>query len=180
MIYVFLAQGFEEIEAVTVVDIIRRNSKLRVMTVGVGGKVITGAHGMKITADVEESEVDVEKMEMVVLPGGLPGAENLEKSSYVRDYIGYCNVTGKYIAAICAAPMILGHLKLLEDRTVTCYPGFENELGDNVICTGKPVEVDGNIITSRGPGAAMEFALTIAEVLTDKESSQKIRNGLIM
>ena len=180
MIYLFLAQGFDEIEAVTVIDIVRRHSKLRIMTVGVGGKVITGAHGMKITADIEENEVDVSKMEMIVLPGGIPGAENLEKSSYVRDYIGYCNVTGKYIAAICAAPMVLGHLKLLEDRTATCYPGFEQELGENVIYTGNPVEVAGNIITSRGPGTAMEFALTIVEVLTDSESSKKIRNGLMM
>ena len=85
MIYLFLAQGFDEIEAVTVIDIVRRHSKLRIMTVGVGGKVITGAHGMKITADIEENEVDVSKMEMIVLPGGIPGAENLEKSSYVRD-----------------------------------------------------------------------------------------------
>lgn len=180
MIYVFLAQGFEEIEAVTVVDILRRTSGLRVMTVGVGQKEIIGAHGMKIIADIEEKDVDVEKMEMVVLPGGLPGATNLENSQYVKDYIGYCNVTQKYIAAICAAPSILGHINLLEGRTVTCYPGFETELGDNVIYTGKQVEIDGNIITAKGPGAAMEFALKIAEELIGSEKTAKVKDGLMV
>ena len=180
MIYVFIAQGFEEIEAVSVVDILRRSSGLRVMTVGVGGKEIVGAHGIKITADITEDEVNVENMEMVVLPGGLPGADNLENSQYVRDYIGFCNVTQKYIAAICAAPQILGHLKLLEGKTVTCYPGFEKELGENVIYTGKQVEIDGNIITAKGPGAATEFALKLIEVLGDSDKANNVKDGLMV
>ncbi len=180
MIYIFLAQGFEEIEAVAVIDVLRRTSALPVMVVGVGGKEITGAHGIKIIADIDETEVNVENIEAIVLPGGLPGTVNLENSPYVKDYIGYCSVTNKYIAAICAAPSILGHMGLLEDKTVTCYPGFETELGNNVIYTGRLVETDGNIITGKGPGAALEFALKIAEELIGEEKTKIVKDGLMV
>ena len=167
MVYVFFADGFEEIEAVTVVDILRRTD-INVKTVGVGKEEIIGAHNIKIICDITDDMVNHEDMEMIVLPGGMPGTLNLEKSIKVIEYIKYAFITKKYIAAICAAPSILGHLKLLEGKNVTCFDGFQDELGEDVIYTGKACEICDNIITANGPMAAMEFAETLAELLLNK------------
>ncbi len=178
MIYVFLAEGFEEIEAVTPADCLRRAGKT-VQTVGVGGKVITGSHGIPVTADITADEILLDDaLEMIVLPGGMPGTRNLGKSAAVQKAIAFCNENDRWIAAICAAPSILGALGLLSGKKATCYPGFEPELTG---CTALPVPAvrDGRFITGRGPGAAMDFALELVTVLTDADTAKKLAGGMV-
>ena len=164
MIYVFLAEGFEEIEAVSTIDVLRR-AGARVTTVGIGGSLIKGAHGITVGCDISEGTfVPDEGLEAVVLPGGMPGTLNLERSDTVRSAIKYAYENGKYICAICAAPTILGHMGLLEGRSAVCYPGMESglygaEVPEKFVCT------DGRIITARGPGASIAFGLEIAKQL---------------
>lgn len=177
MTYVFLADGFEEIEALAPIDILRRASK-PVTVVGVTGKTVTGAHGIKVTADVTIDEASREDIDMIVLPGGLPGADNLQNSPEVCEYIALANDKGAFIAAICAAPKILGALGLLKGKEAICYPGFENELKGAVI-SDKKVVCDGNIITAAGMGVAVDFALKLVELLASSEASEKIRKGII-
>lgn len=176
MIYVFLANGFEEIEALAAVDILRR-AELNVKTVGVGGKIITGAHGIAVEADIEQGEVTTDDMETVVLPGGMPGTLNLEHSPIVQSSIDYCIENDLYVCAICAAPSILGHAGCLAGKRAVCFPGFEGELKDALL-TEALVEKDGKIITAKGPGAAIEFALTIVSELVSEKKADKIRMSL--
>lgn len=176
MIYLFLAEGFEEIEALAVVDILRR-AGADLATVGVGGKKIRGSHGIEVTADLEETGIDLDGVEMVVLPGGGLGTKNLEKSPIVRACVGYCAQNGKYLAAICAAPSILGHMDLLKGHSAVCYPGFEKELKADSI-PPVPVCVSGKIITAKGAGVAVEFALTLAQVLFGAEKSLEVRKSI--
>ena len=165
MIYVFLANGFEEIEALAPVDILRR-AELEVKTVGVGGKTITGSHGITVTADIEEKDVTTDNMELMILPGGMPGTLNLEKSPI--------NI---YLAAICAAPSVLGHLGLLNGKEAICFPGFEGELKGATI-SEKPVCVDGKIVTAKGMGVAVQFGLTLAGLMVGKDVEKKIHDGI--
>lgn len=162
MIYVFLADGCEEVEALTPVDILRRAGQ-DVRTVGVGGKTVTGSHGITIVCDLSEDQTDPGEMEMVVLPGGMPGTLNLEKSDTVRFCVQYAVKTGKWVAAICAAPSILGHMGLLKGRAAVCYPGYEGELGAEI--AEGPVVVDGNFVTARGMGVSVQFGLRLVELL---------------
>ncbi len=176
MIYVFLANGFEEVEALAPVDILRR-AGLEVKTVGVGGKVVTGSHGIPVTADLEEKDVTTDDMEMVVLPGGMPGTLNLEKSPIVCASAEYCAKNGLYVAAICAAPSVLGHLGLLEGKNAICFPGFEGEL-KGASLSEKHVCVDGKTVTAKGMGVAVEFGLTLVSLLLSEDEAQKIRTGI--
>lgn len=172
MVYVFLADGFEEIEALTPVDYLRR-CEIEVQTIGVRGKMVRGAHGITVIADGTMYDVDVEKIEMIVLPGGMPGTLNLERSHLLQNVIDYCAEQKIPIGAICAAPSILGHKGLLDGKRATCYIGFEKELG-NAEYTGAAVETDGCFITACGAGAANEFAFALAEYLLGKERAQKL------
>lgn len=178
MIYVFLAQGFEETEAVTPIDILRRCGK-EVITVGVGDNIITGSHGITVVADTEDKLIELNgDLEMIVLPGGMPGTLNLEKSETVQKAIDYCIANDLYIGAICAAPSILGHKGLLDGKRATCYTGFEDQLTGSEIAD-VPAVIDGKIITARGAGAAVEFGLALAEVLVSKEKSDKIGEAIL-
>ena len=178
MISIFLAPGFEEIEALAVADVLRR-AELEVRLVGVGGPWITGAHGIKVECDLADEQADPQDktLEMIVLPGGMPGALNLEKSAVVQAFIDLALQNGLWIGAICAAPSILGHRDILQGKTATCFPGFEQELR-GARCTGGFVEQDGRIITAKGPGVAMDFALRLVEVLAGRERAQKVRDSL--
>ncbi len=178
MVYVFLARGFEEIEALATVDMLRR-AEIPVTTVGVGGKTVTGAHEISVVADMTDSEFVYDSgVEMVVLPGGMPGTLELEKSVCVNIAVDKANIEGKFIAAICAAPSILGHKGLLRGKKSCCYPGFEEQLiqatvvNDRVVC-------DENIITSRGAGTVYDFAAKLIEVLRDKETADKVLSSMI-
>ncbi len=176
MIYLFLAEGFEEVEAVTPVDLLRR-AGAEVRTVGVGGRRVTGSHHIEVAADLTENEVSLEEMEMMILPGGMPGTKNLEKSPMVRACLNYCAQNGKWIAAICAAPSILGHFGLLKGHKAVCFPGFEKELGAAEVLKD-PVCVSGKIVTARGAGVAVKFGLTLVEELFGGERSRKIRESI--
>ena len=127
MIYLFLANGFEEVEALTPLDYLRR-CELPVKTVAVGNRLVTGSHKITVTADLLISEVRPEDAQMIILPGGMPGTLNLEQSAKVQEMIDYCAENGRWIAAICAAPSILGHKGLLHGKRATCYVGFEDQL----------------------------------------------------
>ena len=176
MIYLFLANGFEEIEALATADILRR-AGCELVTVGVGGRKITGAHIIEVTADIDEKEAVTDGLDMVVLPGGMPGTLNLEKSPIAGAAIRYCAENDKYIAAICAAPSRLGHMNLLKEHTATCFPGYEQELHAKTV-SKDPVCVSGKVITARGAGVSVEFALKIVEVLFGSEKSMMLRKSM--
>lgn len=176
MIYLFLANGFEEIEAAAPADILRR-AGIGVKTVGIGGQAVTGSHNIKVEADITDVQISVDDMEMVILPGGTVGTKNLERSPIVRASINYCAQNGKYIAAICAAPSILGHMGLLKGKTAICYPGYEKDLHGAVI-SSDPVCVSGKYITGKGAGVAVDFALKLVEIIDGAEKSQKIRKEI--
>lgn len=171
MIYVLLADGFEEIEGLAVVDILRR-AGLEVQTVGVTGKTVIGSHQMPILTDVSIEEI-TDECQVVILPGGMPGTKNLEQSVDVQNLLTHVSEKGGLIAAICAAPSILGHRHMLDGKTATCYPGFESDLY-GAKATANLVEHDGNIITGKGPGAAIPFALELVRTLVSEECAQKL------
>ncbi len=174
MVYVFLANGFEEVEAITPIDYLRR-ADIQVVTVGVTGKSVTGAHNITVLCDVEADEIDISKVQGIVLPGGMPGTLNLENSAVVQSAIDYCVENGLLISAICAAPSILGHKNLLKNKNAVCFPGFESELyGANI--TDDFAVTDGNIITAKGAGSASEFAYEIIKYLRDDETAAKIKS----
>lgn len=182
MVYLFLADGCEEIEALTPVDLLRRVG-IEVKTVGIGSKSVTGSHGIKIEADMTDKEAEAElqsgkEFEMIVLPGGMPGTLNLDASPVVDKFISTANEKDAYIAAICAAPTILGKRGLLKGKMATCYPGMEDKLTGAEVYSSDVI-LDCNIITARGMGVATEFALQIVECLTDEETAAKLRDGII-
>ena len=177
MIYVFLAKGFEEIEALTVVDYLRR-AELDVFTVGIGGKIIVGSHNIPVFCDLEENEAEcTDALDAIVLPGGMPGTLNLEASKTVQSFIDFCAEKQKLICAICAAPSILGHKNILKEKTACCFPGFEDELFGAFVSKDY-VCVDGNIITAKGMGSAISFSQAITSKLTDDFTADRIKASL--
>ena len=178
MLYCFLADGFEEIEAITTVDMIRRTGEIGVKTVAVtddGTLVVKGAHGVGVVADMLIDEVVAdENLEAVFLPGGMPGTTNLDQSEKVRALVDFCAQQDRYIFAICAAPSVLGHMGLLKGRKATCYPGFEGEL-DGAEYTAEPATKDGKIITGKGPGATIDFAAMIISELLDENVAKTMK-----
>ncbi len=179
MLHIFLADGFEEIEALATMDILRRCG-LEVQTVSITGKrLITGAHGISTMVDSLYRYSGVSSSECIILPGGMPGAKNLMAYDGLRKTIINHNKGNRLIAAICAAPMILGQLGLLAGKRATCYPGFEDYLTDAVI-TGKLVEESNNIITGKGPGAVTEFAFAIARHFVSEEVVKKVQSDMML
>ena len=177
MFYCFLATGFEEIEAVTTVDMLRR-AGVEVTTVSVdgdGNNIVTGAHGIPVKADADK--VSFDNMEGVILPGGMPGTINLENSSQVQLSLDFCFANNLYIFAVCAAPQILGHKGILEGKNATCYPGFETELKGAVLST-LPAVKDGKVITSKGPGATVEFAAEIIKELKGEKVAFELKESM--
>ena len=178
-IFVFLADGFEEIEALTPVDILRR-AGLPVKTVSVmDEQVVAGAHGVPVLADVMFDEVNAEDAEMILLPGGLPGATNLDAHQGLSQMILDFAKEEKPLAAICAAPLVFGNRGLLEGKKATCYPGFETYL-KGAQYTAALVEKDGNFITGKGPGAAMEFAFAIVEKYCGMDKVNELKQGMMI
>lgn len=173
-----LAQGFEEIEAVTNIDVLRR-AGLKVITVGIGGSQIEGDHGIKIETDTVISEVEADDFDAVVLPGGMPGAANLRDSNELRTIIKKLNQQKKLCAAVCAAPIVLYAAGILDGKDATSYPGFGKDMSQCNYLEDRVV-IDENIITARGPGVAMEFALTIVEYLLDKESKNELEKSMLV
>ena len=178
MIYMFLANGFEEVEALAPLDLLRR-AGCEVTTVGVGGgDMIVGAHGIAVGADIPDTMFRDSKPEMIILPGGMPGSKNLDESRTVDTVLKVAARRGAYIAAICAAPMVLGRRGLLQGKEAICYPGFEKELTGAEISDKKVVR-DGNIITAAGMGVALEFGLKLVEVLKGKQVADDLHRAVI-
>ena len=175
---VFFAEGYEEIEALTVVDICRRCG-LEVDMVAVTEELmVTGSHGIGVRMDKGFSSADFQEYDMAVLPGGMPGTKNLEAHEGLMAQVDAYYAGGKYVAAICAAPSIFGHRGILKGRRACCYPGIEAHLEGAEVTAG-PVEIADNVITSRGMGTAMDFALAIVEVLCGKEKAQEMAEAVV-
>ncbi len=176
MIYVFLAEGFEEMEAIAPIDLLRR-AGCEVVTVAVGDPLVNGAHGIPVQADITADRVAYENVEAVILPGGMPGTLNLEASAAVQQMLDYAWKNDLVIGAICAAPSVLGHKGFLDGKRAVCYPGFENELRGATVTT-EPVAVDGRIVTAKGAGVGTEFGLALVEMLVGTETAQALREGI--
>ncbi|MGL5477888.1 MAG: DJ-1 family glyoxalase III [Clostridium sp.] len=173
---VLLANGFEEIEALTVVDVLRR-ADVTCDAVSIFEEEVTGAHNMVIRAD--KLIKDISEYDAVVLPGGMPGSTNLRDNSEVIDLIEKMNSSKKIVAAICAAPIVLAKADVIRGKDVTSYPGFKEELGDVNYIEDRRVVIDGNIITSRGPATALEFSFEILKKLGKVKEAEEIRNGML-
>lgn len=177
-VYVFLADGFEEIEGLTVVDVMRRG-KVETATVSITGKqTVMGSHGIPVIADCLFENTDFGDGTVFVLPGGMPGTIRLGEHQGLAALLRESKIQGKKLAAICAAPSVLGGLGLLEGETATCHPGFEEKLTGASV-TENTVEVSGQVITSRGMGTAVPFALKILEQLKGSGTVEEVCKGLI-
>ena len=173
MVYCFLAEGFEELEAIAPIDMLKR-AGVEVITAGVTGKNVKGSHGITFVTDITAEEITLsQELEAVILPGGMPGTLNLEKSEIVQNAVDYAVKEDKYVCAICAAPSIIGHKGLLCGKKATAFPGFEKDLegaviGEDYVCR------DGKFITARGAGVAVKFGLEIVSALVSEEKSKEI------
>ncbi len=174
-----LADGFEEIEAMAIIDVLRRAGN-DVVVAGLFDNEVEGANtGLKILVHDLLKDVDPEDFDLMVLPGGLPGAEHLAKSELVQEYIRRMNEKGKYVGAICAAPWALKEAGVLDGKKHTNYPGFEEKTGKEGYVADQKVVVDGNVVTSRGPGTAICFGLELVKLLNGEAMYQQLKNGLL-
>ncbi len=180
MIYCFLADGFEESEALVTVDILRR-AGVSLQTVAVGkaeGEPVTGSHGIPVTADLRIEELEeLDGLEGIILPGGLPGTDNLDADSRLSELVAYAAENGRLLAAICAAPSLLGKRGYLSGKRVTAYPGYEHTLS-GAEYTGLPAVRDGSIITGKGAGAVFEFAFEIVRFLCGDRAADELKDGM--
>lgn len=177
-IAVMLADGFEEIEGLTVVDICRRCGIETIMVSVMENKQIVSSHNIPIVADAMIGEIDFSEIDMIVLPGGLKGTQNLEACELLMTKVDEFYKSDKLIAAICAAPSIFGHRGILNGRVACSYPTFESHL-EGAVVTSDPVAKSDNVITGRGMGVSVEFALKIAEQFVDKSVADDVANGVI-
>ena len=174
---IILAKGFEEIEALSVVDILRRGD-VEVKIVGLEEMMIEGTHGIKVMADVIFESVNFNEIDMIILPGGLPGATNLANSAKLEAKLRQFDKASKYLAAICAAPTVLDKAGVIKS-SFTCYPGCESQISASGYQKDQNVVVDKNIITAKGPALAMEFSLKLLEILTNKTKANSVAKGLL-
>lgn len=178
MVYVLLGNGFEEVEAITAIDYLRR-AKIAVSTVGIGGKEIVGGHGIPVLADMEVGQIDLTDLDMIVLPGGLGGVAAISSCEQAVQAIRFAWENDKYVAAICAAPTILGEMGLLTEKTATCYPGCENRLyGANYMEAA--AIVDGKLITGASAGCAEKFANCLIEALKGPQAALSVRQQIVI
>lgn len=177
MVYIILGKGFEEAEAIVPCDLLRR-AGVDVRFAGIGGREITGGHGITVCADCIAEETDLTGAEMIVLPGGLGGVNSILESKTVLDAVKSVYENGGYAAAICAGPTVLARLGITDGKRVTCYPGCENNMGSAKPC-GKNAVIDGRVITGKAPGTAFDFALVLVEVLCGKATAAKVASGAV-
>lgn len=177
MVAILLADGFEEIEALTPLDVLRR-AGIDAKTVAITSKIAIGSHGIPVVCDLDTEEVNLNEVTAVIFPGGMPGALNLDASPFSDKIIDAVNKSGGILAAICAAPLVLGRRGLLDGKRATCYPGFENELkGADVSNHG--VVHDGNVVTAKGMGVSLDFALKLVQIIKSKDEADKIALGVM-
>jgi len=172
-----LADGFEDIEAISIIDILRRG-ELDVVTVSLVGDSAVSAHGVEIKADKRLDDIDPDQFDAVVLPGGDGGMKNLRASQKILEIIRDFSTSGKWTAAVCASPSVLGTAGILRGKKATCYPGYEENLTDAEL-SEEAVVVDGKVVTSRGPATAPEFALKLVALLQNPETAEKLKKGML-
>ena len=179
MVYVLLGTGFEEVEAITPVDLLRR-AGVQVLTVGVNGKTVYGGHNIGIEADIEISEMDLTNLEMIVLPGGLGGVASVRASQEAIDALQFAWDNGKFVAAICAGPTVLADLGITNGRNATCYPGCESGMGSAKTVSDVPCIRDEKLITGASAGCAVPFALALVEALKGKDAAAAIASQIVI
>ena len=179
MVYILLGTGFEEVEAITPLDLLRR-AGVEVMTVGINGKHITGGHGITVEADITLGQIDLTAIEMIVLPGGLGGVASIRASQEAMDVISFAHENNKFVAAICAGPTVLADLHITDLRTAVCYPGCETVMGSARICTHKPCVQDGNVITGTSAGCAVPFGLALIAALKGDEAASTVAQQIVI
>lgn len=175
---IFLAPGYEEIEALTVVDICRRGGLDIDMVSIAEDRVVQGSHGIAVKADRLFHEADFEEYDMLILPGGMPGTKSLEAHSGLMEKLDAFYGAGKYIGAICAAPSIFGHRGFLKGRRACCYPSFESHL-DGAEVTANPVEISDHVVTSRGMGTAIDFSLAILSLFCGRDKAEDMAGTIV-
>ena len=176
MVYIILGKGFEEIEALAPCDILRRGG-VEVRLAGIGGKRITGGHGITVEADITVEEICRRGLEMIVLPGGLGGVQSIRDSEAALQAVQNAWQDGKFVAAICAAPTVLAELGITDGKTAVCYPGMEQEMG-HANMTDLPAVRDGNLICGKAAGTALEFGLELLRALRGDEAAEKVQSGI--
>lgn len=179
MVYVLLGTGFEEMEALTPVDLLRR-AGIEVQTVGVNGKVVSGSHKIGVQADIELDQMDLGNMDMIILPGGLGGVASVRASQAALDALKYAWENEKYVAAICAGPTVLADLGITDGKSATCYPGCEDGMGQAVMVKGKAFVADGRLITGTSAGCAVKFALALVAALAGFDAAQKVADQIVI
>lgn len=177
MVYILLADGFEDVEAIAPGDALRR-AGVPVQYVGVTGMTVTASHGLTVTADIALADIDASGCEALVVPGGLRGVNNIKSSTEALDAVRRAYSAGKKVAAICAGPTVLAMLGILEDRAAVCYPGMEDELTGARVKAGARAVVDGNVITSRSAGTAWDFALALVKELRGADAAKKVADAI--
>lgn len=178
MVYVMLGTGFEEIEALAPVDLLRR-AGVKVLTVGINGKTVVGGHGIGVEADITIDEMDLTNLEMIVLPGGLGGVASIRGSEQTLDAVRFAWENDCFVAAICAGPTVLADLGITHGKQTTCYPGQVGNMGDAVVLE-KAVVRDGKLITGASAGCAVEFGLALVEAMTNPETAGTIRKQIVI
>ena len=179
MVYVMLGTGFEEIEALAPVDLLRR-AGVEVLTVGINGKTVFGGHGIGVQADILIDEMDLTAMEMIVLPGGLGGVASIRASKETLDAVRFAWENGCFVAAICAGPTVLADLGITDGRKATCYPGQKGNMGDKALLEDSAAVRDGKLITGASAGCAVEFALMLVDALKGPETAKTIRDQIVI
>ncbi len=179
MVYVLLGSGFEEIEAIAPVDLLRR-AGVQVLTVGIGGKVVPGSHGIGIEADITLDQMDLTDMEMIVLPGGLKGVASVRACPQAMEALRFGWENDKFVAAICAGPTVLADLHIPDGRKATCYPGCENGMGQAEMVPDVPCVRDGKLITGTSAGCAVPFGLMLVEALKGAEAAKTIADQIVI
>ena len=178
MVYILLGNGFEETEAIAPCDILRR-AGVPVQFVGLGSREIAGGHGITVCADITAEEMDIDEMEMIVLPGGMGGVHSILGSEAALDAVRYAWDHGRWVAAICAAPTVLAQLGITDGKKATCYPGLEVQMGSALMQPGAATVQDGRLLTGAGPGTALDFGLLLVRALRGEACAKKVYDGLV-
>ena len=179
MVYMLLGTGFEETEAIAPLDLLRR-AGIEVATVGVTGKTVYGSHNIGIEADILMDQLDLTKLDMIILPGGLGGVASARASQPALDALRFAWDNGKFVAAICAGPTVLADLGITDGKHATCYPGCEDGMGNAIMEENAAVVADGRLITGTSAGCAIPFGLKLIEVLKGKEAAEQIAAQIVI
>ena len=179
MVYILLGTGFEEVEALAPLDLMRR-AGIEVLTVGINGKLVTGGHGIGVAADIGVEEMDLTALDMIVLPGGLGGVASARACSSALDALKFAWDNGKFVAAICAGPTVLADLGITDGKNATCYPGCEPQMGSAKILPHRAVVRDGNLITGTSAGCAIPFGLALIEALKGETAAKTVADAIVI